>query len=67
MRILIQYVGIWQHAPRVNGEIPDVNDATLDHETLSERCQTLAWCTVIVCFRTTWTNCFIHIFVFVLY
>lgn len=25
------------HAPRVNGEIPDVNDATLDHETLSER------------------------------
>ncbi|PNX98464.1 OTU domain-containing protein ddb_g0284757-like protein, partial [Trifolium pratense] len=25
------------HAPRINGEIPDVNDATLDHETLSER------------------------------
>lgn len=25
------------HAPRVNGEIPDVNDATLDHDTLSER------------------------------
>lgn len=25
------------HAPRVNGEIPDVNDATLDHERLSER------------------------------
>ncbi|KAI5406758.1 variant 3, OVARIAN TUMOR DOMAIN-containing deubiquitinating enzyme 11 [Lathyrus oleraceus] len=25
------------HTPRVNGEIPDVNDATLDHETLSER------------------------------
>jgi hypothetical protein len=26
-----------QHTPRVNGEIPDVNDATLDHERLSER------------------------------
>ncbi|KAJ8747795.1 hypothetical protein K2173_006940 [Erythroxylum novogranatense] len=25
------------HAPRVNHEIPDVNDATLDHERLSER------------------------------
>ncbi|KAG2394327.1 uncharacterized protein HKW66_Vig0182960 [Vigna angularis] len=25
------------HTPRVNGEIPDVNDATLDHERLSER------------------------------
>jgi len=27
----------WQHTPRVNGEIPDVNDATVDHERLSER------------------------------
>jgi hypothetical protein len=27
----------WQHTPRVNGEIPDVNDATLDHERLLER------------------------------
>ncbi|KAB8388304.1 hypothetical protein FH972_024778 [Carpinus fangiana] len=27
----------WQHTPRVNGEIPDVNDATLDHERLFER------------------------------
>ncbi|XP_059452482.1 OVARIAN TUMOR DOMAIN-containing deubiquitinating enzyme 11-like [Corylus avellana] len=25
------------HTPRVNGEIPDVNDATLDHERLFER------------------------------
>ncbi|KAF3976209.1 hypothetical protein ACB098_11G063700 [Castanea mollissima] len=25
------------HTPRVNGEIPDVTDATLDHERLSER------------------------------
>ncbi|XP_022137760.1 OTU domain-containing protein DDB_G0284757 [Momordica charantia] len=25
------------HTPRVNGEIPNVNDATLDHERLSER------------------------------
>ncbi|KAF5457919.1 hypothetical protein F2P56_021991 [Juglans regia] len=25
------------HTPRVNGEIPDVNDATFDHERLSER------------------------------
>ncbi|QCD78465.1 hypothetical protein DEO72_LG1g2098 [Vigna unguiculata] len=25
------------HTPRVNGEIPDVNDATLDHGRLSER------------------------------
>ncbi|KAI4305506.1 hypothetical protein L6164_028868 [Bauhinia variegata] len=25
------------HTPRINGEIPDVNDATLDHERLSER------------------------------
>ncbi|KAG2716046.1 hypothetical protein I3760_03G106300 [Carya illinoinensis] len=25
------------HTPRVNGEIPDVNHATLDHERLSER------------------------------
>ncbi|KAH8506856.1 hypothetical protein H0E87_013597 [Populus deltoides] len=29
-----------QHTPRVNGEIPDVNDATLDHERLSERLAT---------------------------
>ncbi|KAJ6332282.1 hypothetical protein OIU76_010635 [Salix suchowensis] len=28
------------HTPRVNGEIPDVNDATLDHERLSERLAT---------------------------
>ncbi|KAK9285684.1 hypothetical protein L1049_025125 [Liquidambar formosana] len=28
------------HTPRVNGEIPDVNDATLDHERLSERLTT---------------------------
>ncbi|XVF31764.1 hypothetical protein REPUB_Repub17cG0020400 [Reevesia pubescens] len=28
------------HTPRVNGEIPDVNDATLDHERLSERIAT---------------------------
>lgn len=27
----------WQHTPRVNGEIPDVNDATVDHERLLER------------------------------
>lgn len=32
----------WQHTPRVIGEIPDVNDATLDHERLSERLHTLA-------------------------
>lgn len=25
------------HTPRVNGKMPDVNDATLDHERLSER------------------------------
>ncbi|KAL5148347.1 OTU domain-containing protein [Glycine soja] len=25
------------HTPRVNGQIPDVNDATADHERLSER------------------------------
>ncbi|KAI9154340.1 hypothetical protein LWI28_024648 [Acer negundo] len=25
------------HTPRINGQIPDVNDATLDHERLSER------------------------------
>ncbi|PON77626.1 Heat shock protein 70 family [Trema orientale] len=28
------------HTPRVNGDIPDVNDATLDHERLSERLAT---------------------------
>ncbi|XWS47455.1 hypothetical protein CRYUN_Cryun14cG0153400 [Craigia yunnanensis] len=28
------------HTPRVNGEIPDVNDATFDHERLSERLAT---------------------------
>ncbi|XP_042520658.1 OVARIAN TUMOR DOMAIN-containing deubiquitinating enzyme 11 isoform X2 [Macadamia integrifolia] len=28
------------HTPRVNQEIPDVNDATLDHERLSERLNT---------------------------
>uniref|UniRef100_A0A5B7AKM5 ubiquitinyl hydrolase 1 n=1 Tax=Davidia involucrata TaxID=16924 RepID=A0A5B7AKM5_DAVIN len=28
------------HTPRVNGEIPDVNDATLDHERLSQRLAT---------------------------
>ncbi|KAJ9185037.1 hypothetical protein P3X46_004712 [Hevea brasiliensis] len=28
------------HTPRINGEIPDVNDATLDHERLSERLKT---------------------------
>ncbi|XP_021907243.1 OTU domain-containing protein DDB_G0284757 isoform X2 [Carica papaya] len=28
------------HTPRVNGEIPDVNDATLDHDRLSERLAT---------------------------
>ncbi|WCJ28101.1 OVARIAN TUMOR DOMAIN-containing deubiquitinating enzyme 11 [Euphorbia peplus] len=28
------------HTPRINGEIPDVNDATLDHEPLSERLAT---------------------------
>ncbi|XP_059664821.1 OVARIAN TUMOR DOMAIN-containing deubiquitinating enzyme 11 isoform X2 [Cornus florida] len=28
------------HTPRVNGEIPDVTDATLDHERLSERLAT---------------------------
>ncbi|KAJ8759736.1 hypothetical protein K2173_009837 [Erythroxylum novogranatense] len=28
------------HTPRVNGEIPDVNDATVDHERLSERLAT---------------------------
>lgn len=26
-----------QHTPRVNGEIPDVNYATLDHQRLAER------------------------------
>ncbi|WOG98364.1 hypothetical protein DCAR_0417705 [Daucus carota subsp. sativus] len=25
------------HTPRINGDIPDINDATLDHDTLSER------------------------------
>ncbi|XP_057473548.1 OVARIAN TUMOR DOMAIN-containing deubiquitinating enzyme 12-like isoform X2 [Actinidia eriantha] len=29
-----------QHTPRVNEEIPDVNDATLDHERLSEKLAT---------------------------
>ncbi|PPS12379.1 hypothetical protein GOBAR_AA08269 [Gossypium barbadense] len=34
-------IGVYQrHTPRVNGEIPDVNDATLDHERLSERLAT---------------------------
>ncbi|XP_077253365.1 OVARIAN TUMOR DOMAIN-containing deubiquitinating enzyme 11-like [Tasmannia lanceolata] len=28
------------HTPRINGEIPDVDDATLDHERLSERLTT---------------------------
>ncbi|GLT70531.1 hypothetical protein SLA2020_426050 [Shorea laevis] len=28
------------HTPRVNGDIPDVNDATLDHQRLSERLAT---------------------------
>uniref|UniRef100_A0A2P2JX39 ubiquitinyl hydrolase 1 n=1 Tax=Rhizophora mucronata TaxID=61149 RepID=A0A2P2JX39_RHIMU len=28
------------HTPRVNGEIPDVNEASLDHERLSERLAT---------------------------
>ncbi|XP_065854231.1 OVARIAN TUMOR DOMAIN-containing deubiquitinating enzyme 11 [Euphorbia lathyris] len=28
------------HTPRINGEIPDVNDATLDHGPLSERLAT---------------------------
>ncbi|KAJ4705666.1 hypothetical protein OWV82_022414 [Melia azedarach] len=28
------------HTPRINGEIPDVNDATFDHERLSERLAT---------------------------
>ncbi|KAI9154497.1 hypothetical protein LWI28_027101 [Acer negundo] len=28
------------HTPRINGQIPDVNDATLDHERLSERLAT---------------------------
>ncbi|RVW23905.1 hypothetical protein CK203_094658 [Vitis vinifera] len=32
-------VDAW-HTPRVNGEIPDVNDATLDHERLAERLAT---------------------------
>ncbi|KAK1325741.1 hypothetical protein QJS10_CPA01g00794 [Acorus calamus] len=29
-----------EHTPRVNGEIPDVDDATLDHKRLSERLST---------------------------
>ncbi|XP_071904321.1 OVARIAN TUMOR DOMAIN-containing deubiquitinating enzyme 11-like isoform X4 [Coffea arabica] len=29
-----------QHTPRVNNEIPDANDATFDHERLSERLST---------------------------
>ena len=28
---------IWQHTPRVNNQIPDINDATLDHDLLSVR------------------------------
>ncbi|KAF4381663.1 hypothetical protein CsatB_020302 [Cannabis sativa] len=28
------------HTPRINGDIPDVNDASLDHERLSERLAT---------------------------
>jgi hypothetical protein len=28
---------LWQHTPRVNGKIPDDNNATIDHETLLER------------------------------
>ncbi|KAH9673716.1 OVARIAN TUMOR DOMAIN-containing deubiquitinating enzyme 11 [Citrus sinensis] len=28
------------HTPRINGEIPDVNDASFDHERLSERLTT---------------------------
>ena len=27
----------WQHTPRVITDIPDANDATFDHERLSER------------------------------
>ncbi|PIA37796.1 hypothetical protein AQUCO_03000375v1 [Aquilegia coerulea] len=30
----------WQHTPRVNGLIPDVDDATLDHERLLDRLST---------------------------
>ncbi|KAB2075120.1 hypothetical protein ES319_A07G199500v1 [Gossypium barbadense] len=36
----LSHLGSIPHTPRVNGEIPDVNDATLDHERLSERLAT---------------------------
>uniref|UniRef100_A0A5B7AI93 ubiquitinyl hydrolase 1 n=1 Tax=Davidia involucrata TaxID=16924 RepID=A0A5B7AI93_DAVIN len=34
---ILSHLGSIPLTPRVNGEIPDVNDATLDHERLSER------------------------------
>lgn len=35
--ILFTVLLSWQHTPRVIGEIPDPNDATLDHGRLSSR------------------------------
>lgn len=46
----------WQHTPRINGDIPDVNDATLDHGRLSERLQILACCKVINFLFQNYTN-----------
>lgn len=37
IRIVIIIFYCWQHTPRVNGKIPDVDNATLDHERLLER------------------------------
>ncbi|KAF1885692.1 hypothetical protein Lal_00039540 [Lupinus albus] len=36
----LSHLDSFPHTPRINGEIPDVNDATLDHERLSERLAT---------------------------
>lgn len=34
----IYVAGLLQHVPRINGEIPSVNEATLDHQRLLDRC-----------------------------
>ncbi|KAH7679149.1 Ubiquitinyl hydrolase 1 protein [Dioscorea alata] len=36
----LSHLGSIPHTPRVNGEIPDIDDATLDHERLLERLTT---------------------------
>ena len=30
--------GLLQHVPRINGEIPSIDEATLDHQRLLDRC-----------------------------